>query len=169
MGKRYITRRMAIYIALFPISPAGCRRAIRNPASLVEMKDLSVSNQLIRGFHDIEMERWRWTAQNFLVTLKPPSASEQNGATLLLRLFIPAVQIDKLGPITLSSEVDDQVLDPQTFSKPGEYTYARDLPPALLATNVLPVRFCLDRATRGTEKDGRELGIVVTSVGLISK
>ncbi|MCZ2073418.1 MAG: hypothetical protein HUU41_17220 [Bryobacteraceae bacterium] len=138
-------------------------------ASLIEMGDLSVSNQLLSGFYDIEMGRWRWTIQNFSVILKPPSASEQNGATLLLRLFIPAVQIDKLGPITLSSEVDDQVLDPQTFYKPGEYTYARDLPPVLLATNVPPVRFCLARATPRTENDGRELGIVVTSAGLISK
>ena len=63
MGKRYITRRMSIYIALFPIFPAGCRRAMKDPASLVEMGDLSVSNQLLSGFHDIEMERWRWTGE----------------------------------------------------------------------------------------------------------
>jgi len=145
---------------------AGCQPKRIPPSSDLKMSGSSSEKQLISGFHPLENNRWRWTARRFAVVLQPPAGSERTGATLRLQLFIPASQIQKLGPMTLTADVGEVSFAPETFTQGGTFSYSRDVPPALFHNYLLPVVFTFDKALAPTGADGRELAAVVTEVSL---
>ena len=144
----------------------SCRTKVTPPLSQLAMTDQRSEKQLIAGFWGLEEGKWRWTARRFAVVLIPPSGSKQTGATLRLQFYIPRQQIEKLGPLTLSADVGESPLTPEKFTSGGTLTYTRDIPSSLIGPNMLPVVFNLDKALDNTETDGRELGIIVTSVSI---
>jgi hypothetical protein len=150
---------------------AGCHR-VQAPASLVRMGDPATANQLISGFYDVENSggdnAWRWTAPDFTLALAPPP-EPQHGARLLVRLYFPETQIQKLGPITITASVDGEPLAPETYTRAGGYDYVRDIPACFLDTNILPVSFSVDPYSPHSETDGRDLGAVVLMAALQSK
>jgi hypothetical protein len=148
---------------------SGCNHARRKePVSIVNVADPSTAKQLVGGFYKIEAKSWRWTARQFIVSLLPPPGSEQKGAKLDLHFFIPDDQFARLGPMTLTAEIDDFSLSPETFSKSGDHHYVREIPANLLRTNIVPVVFSFDKATPPGGVDDRELGAVVSLISLIS-
>jgi hypothetical protein len=132
----------------------------------VNMADPAQAAQLLNGFYSIEGAKSRWTARNFSVLLKAPPASEQNGADLALKLYIPDVQIQNLGPMTLSAEIGAHELPARTFSQSNEYTYSARVPSEALHSGLVVVNFKLDKSASGVNGDARELGVVVTAVSL---
>jgi len=138
-------------------------------ASTVRMGDRTMASQLAGGFYDIESNTWRWTMQKFAVNLRPPLHSAQRGAMLELHLTVPHPSIQKLGSLTLAAAIGGAALAPETFSKEGQYTYRRDVPANLLAGDAVRIDFQLDKAIPPGDVDQRELGIVASSVGLVSK
>jgi hypothetical protein len=150
---------------------AGCHR-VNAPASVIRMADPAVSNQLISGFYGVEGSgadnAWRWTGADFSLALAPPPQA-QNGAHLLLRLYFPETQIQKLGPMTLTAFVDGKPLAPETYDKGGSYDFVREIPACLLDTNVLPIAFSFDPYSPKSDADGRDLGAVVLMAALEAK
>lgn len=131
--------------------------------SSVNMADPAQAAQLLSGFYDIEGQRSRWTAKNFSVLLKtPPGGAVQ----LYLKLYVPDVQIRNLGPITISADVAGFELPARTFSQSNEYTYSANVPTEALRPGIVVVNFRLDKSSVGLNGDARELGVVVTEVGL---
>jgi hypothetical protein len=146
---------------------AGCHhKAPQRPVSVLNTADRTITKQLVGGFYPIEANAWRWTARQFIVTLLPPPGSDKQGAKLELHFVIPDAQIAKLGPMTLSADVDDYSLTAETYSTGGEHDYTRDIPASLLRTNSVPVIFRFDKASPPTAADGRELGAVVSLIAL---
>ncbi len=135
-------------------------------ASTLNMADAASDAQLLAGFYDVEMNAWRWTAKNFSVVLKTPFGADQGGANLRVQLYVSPGQIQKLGPLTLNAEVNGFQLAPQTYPKSAQYTYSASVPSKVLTSDLALVNFRLDKVTKGVENDRRELGIVVSSVGL---
>jgi hypothetical protein len=150
---------------------AGCHR-VKAPASVVRMGDPAAASQLIRGFYAVEnsggANAWRWTGPDFSVALAPPAPSP-HGARLLLRLYFPETQIEKLGPMTLTAFLDGVPLASETYEKGGNYDFVRDIPACFLDTNVLPIAFSVDPYSPKTEADGRDLGAVVLTAALEAK
>lgn len=136
--------------------------------SSVNIADPAQAAQLFSGFYDIEGGRSRWTAKNFSVLLKAPPGSSLSGADLRLKLYIPDVQIQKLGAMTLSADAGGHELPARTFSQPNEYTYSSHVPPEALQSGFVAVNFHLDKSAVGLNGDARELGVVVTAVSLDS-
>jgi hypothetical protein len=171
MSQRNGPYSLVVLVAIVAILPVttGCHRTFKEPASQINMADPVTSGQLNSGFYTIESNTWRWTARKFSVMLKPPSGSGQRGAILRLHLYISAGQLQTLGPMTLSTNAGGYSLDPQTFSVAGPYVYSRDVPAPALDTNILPVKFCFDKAATPSDTDARQLAAVVTSVELQTK
>ena len=138
-------------------------------ASIVHVADPRASVQLIKGFHDVEQNAWRWTMAKFAVTLRPPRNAAQSGATLQLKFSIPDPVIERLKSITLSANVNGTPVAGETYAKPGEYVYSRDVPATALSGEAVTVDFLLDKVLAPGSVDQRELGIVVSSVGLEAK
>ena len=135
-------------------------------ASAIGMGDPVAEKQLLGGFYGAEANAWRWTARRFSVLLKTPGGAEQAGAQLRLRGMIPAVQIQRLGPMTLTATADDRALPGKTFSSPGAFEYMCRIPADVFRSNVIPIGFAFDKAVPPSGGDERELGAIVTSVEL---
>jgi len=138
-------------------------------ASVVHVADRATAAQLLKGFHGLEQGSWRWTAGSFSVILRPPAMAIQRGARLQVKLAIPEVIIQKLKTLTLKATVNSVALPPETFSQPGDHTYSREVPASALSGNSAVVDFALDKTFAPGGGDQRELGIVVTTVGLEAK
>ena len=91
--------------------------------------------------------------------------TECQGAKLVLRLAVPDVVIQKLGPVTLSARAGDTALEPETFAQPGNHVYERPVPAEVMIGDAVTVEFALDKALAPGQADQRELGIIVTAVG----
>jgi hypothetical protein len=133
--------------------------------SMVQANDPKASKQLVQGFHEVEQGRYRWTMGHFSVSLRPPLHASERGARLILKFGVPEPVIAKLKSIKLSASVDGLALPEETYSKPGVYVYARDVPAQALGKRMVAASFALDKWLPPGDPDRRELGVVVTAVG----
>src|SRR5579864_6709003 len=140
----------------------------REIAGTIQMADVSAAGQLIRGFYGTEGNFWRWTAGKFSVALKPPDGAREKGAWLVLDFVLPEAGFDKMKGVTVSASSDGVVLTPASFTTQGKHTYRAAIPPSALTKNPAQVDFALDRVLSAS-RYGREMGLIVTSVGLESK
>ena len=169
----------AILIAGLAFAPLACKRHPRvtvqteeeGPllATIVHVADPRASAQLLSGFYGVEQNSWRWTAGKFSVVLRPPRTAAAKGATLQLKFTVPEVVIAKLKAMSLSASVNGIPLSPESYTLPGEFTYTRDVAANLLAGESAKVDFSLDKTMPPSGSDERELGVVVSSVGLEPK
>ncbi len=138
-------------------------------ASVLSTADPRIAPQLIRGFHPVEANAWRWTAGQFAVILKPPAGAAAKGATLLFKFTIPEAVIQKLKPLRLSASVNGTALPPETYSTGGEQTYSRDVPGTAVQGDSATVEFALDKHLQPAGVEQRELGVVATLIGFLAK
>jgi hypothetical protein len=138
-------------------------------ASVVHTADPQSALQLVKGFHEVEENSWRWTMGKFAVTLKPPPGSAARGATLRFKFTIPEAVIQGVGPMSLTARAERIPLGAEKFEKPGEHAYIREIPPALLQGEAVTLDFALDKVLAPTAKDGRELGVIAAIIGLEAK
>jgi hypothetical protein len=163
----------ALLLAL-AFAPLGCKRkpsgeAAPGMASTLHMGDPRIDTQLITGFYGIEQNAWRWTGRRFSLALAPPSGAAQKGGTLQLRLTVPPVIVERLKTISLSAAIAGSAFPPETYTQAGDYTYTREVAPALLAGESVRVDFQLDKSMPPSGADLRDLGLVVLSAGLEPK
>lgn len=168
----------AALVAMVALAPA-CRTKKKARARVVEddgqltsvvnVADTRAAVQLVSGFYALENDSWRWTARQFTVTLRPPSASGQNGAQLELKFSLPDAVFQRVGAITLAAKVNGVDLPPQTYSAAGEAAYTRDIPASVLHGDAVTFNFSADKAIPPSDQDQRELAIIVTTIGLTVK
>jgi len=139
------------------------------PLSVLRLEEPRADRQLLSGFHQLEQGAWRWTRRSFAVALQPPPDAAPRGARLALRFRLTDSLMSRLRTVTLSASVAHTALPPETYTKAGDYTYARDVPPAALSKGPVKVTFILDHFLKAGEVDRRELGLVVSSVGLVAR
>ena len=168
-------RSLSLTLILMSLLVAGsaCKRRNRGQGqtltSTIYAGDPNAASHFAQGFYGVEENAWRWTAKDFAVDLSPPLHADQKGAQLIMRMAVPDPVIEKLGTVQLTGTVQGHKLDPQIFAKSGSYTYTRDIPPADLQNDVVRFEFSLDHALAPTASDHRQLGIIVSEVGLIAK
>ena len=133
-------------------------------ASIVYTKDAETAPQLLRGFHQLEAT-WRWTMPTFAVELLSPVPAGEP-ARLTLKFAIPELSISRLGRITLSASAGDVALAPETYTTAGNHAYQRDLPASALRQNLVTAQFSVDKFLPAGSVDGRDLGVIVFSIGL---
>lgn len=170
-------RSLSLTLILLPLllAGSGCKRRHNSSgqaqllASSIYAGDPNVASHFASGFYGVEENAWRWTGKDFAVDLSPPLHSDQKGAQLVMKLAVPDVVIQKLASVQLSASIQGYKLDPQIYTKSGQYTYTRDVPADKLQSDAVRIDFALDHALPPTERDQRQLGIIVSEVGLIAK
>jgi hypothetical protein len=175
------TRVLLFVLAVACAAAPGCKRkdkiqvqeTIEEPettlVSTVHVADPAASQQLLKGFHTVEQNAWRWTMGKFSVLLRPPRTASEKGAVLQLKLAVPDPVIAKLKSVSLSASISGVALPAETYSQAGEFTYSREVPAKALQGETVQVDFALDRFLPSGAADARELGIVVSMVGLEPK
>ena len=170
-------RRLVAALALlaFVFGPAGCRRKKKGKAredglaSVINLADPADSAQIVRGFSNVEADAWRWSTSKFAVVLRPPVGAAQSGAKLELNFTLHEAVVGKLGPVTVSAMVNGTALAPETFSQAGDFVYSREVPASALGPDVVTVELTTDKFLPPTEKDKRELALIVKTIGLVAK
>ncbi|HVO96663.1 MAG TPA: hypothetical protein VMT15_01285 [Bryobacteraceae bacterium] len=168
-------RLMAAFVLLTFVAfgSTGCRRKKKikaredGLASVVNVADPADSAQLVRGFSNVEADAWRWSTSKFSVVLRPPAGAAQNGAKLQMVFTLHEAVVKPLGPITVNATVNGTAVAPETYSAAGDYTYTKDVPASALGSDVVTVEFTTDKALAPTDKDKRELALIVKSIGLV--
>lgn len=135
-------------------------------ASLVPLGDSRYAAQLNRGFYQIEQNAWRWTAGRFSVTLKTPPGASNKGAFLVVNFSVPPTLIEKNGNVTLNMSVNGLRIEPATFDHPGQQRLRRPVPATAFVADVVACDFILDKILPPSPTDKRELGVIVSSIGL---
>jgi hypothetical protein len=135
--------------------------------STLKMSDPSAKDQLVKGFYALEAGTWRWTAGNFSVTLKTPPGAAQKGATLTLVLSVSDVALKQFHSQTLAASIGATALKSEKYIDPGSHTFTADIPATALTGDTVTIDFSLDNALPPAV-DKRELGVIVTSVGIES-
>ncbi len=138
-------------------------------ATTVHVADPRSAAQLVSGFYSVEQNAWRWTAGKFSVVLRTPRDAAQKGAVLNLRFSVPEPVIAKLNTIALSAKADGVALPPESYTQAGEVTYTREIPAGVLTRDAVRIDFALDKSLAPGTIEARELGVIVTSVGLDPK
>ena len=126
------------------------------------------SDQLVRGFFDLQDGYWRWTAPQFEVILAAPKSAPERGATLILEFSLPDPSIAALKNVTLSAKVNRTPLAPQTYSTSGEQEYRRDVLASAFVAHDVIVDFSVDKFLT-PRNDGRNLALVATGIRLEPK
>ena len=134
-------------------------------AMVVHMADPKASQQLLKGFHNVEQGSWRWTMGKFAVLLRVPDNAAQKQVELQMKFSVPEPVIQKLKSVTLSASVNGVPLPPVTYTKPGEYLFSRQVPAKALGGETATVEFALDKALAPGSLDSRELGVVTSTIG----
>jgi hypothetical protein len=171
-------RRLTVIAAIVIL--ASCKRherirlepteeTIPQLASVVHTADPQSALQLLKGFHEVEENSWRWTMSKFAVTLKPPPGSASRGATLRFSFTIPEAVIQRVGAPSLTARAAGTPLGTEKFEKSGEHAYIRDVPPAVLRQEAVTVDFVLDKYLAPGAVDGRELGLIASVISLDAK
>ncbi len=163
-----------LVIPLLLLAP-GCKRRNRGSGqaqllvSNISAGDANVAGHFVKGFYGVEDNAWRWTGKEFSVDLAPPLHADQKGAQLVMKLAVPDAVIQKVNSVQLSASIQGYKLEPQVFTKQGQYTYTRDVPADQLHSDVVRIDFAVDHTLPPTGSDVRELGIIVSEVGLVAK
>ncbi len=159
---------------LLIVVAAGCSR--KGDVALVEeeqgeaslsslhVADPRAAAQLLQGWHEIEHGSWRWTQRQFSVGLKAPVLGKP--AMLELKFTLPETLMERLHSITLVAAVNGTSLPPTTYNAAGDQVYSQKVPGAVLAEDLVRIDFQLDKALAPGEVDQRELGVIVSEVGL---
>lgn len=172
---RRLTGALALLTLL--IASGGCKTPKRVRAtsldeeegalrSVLHVADPKASLQLVRGFHELEGNAWRWTKGTFAVTLRPPLNANKLGAVLIVKLSVAESTIKNLGPVRLTANVNGTPIDGETYTANGDYMYKRDVPASALQGESVPVVFSLDKFLEAGKVEGRELGFIVHLIGL---
>ncbi len=128
----------------------------------VDAADPAQGPLFLSGFYGIEGKS-RWTARRFSVLL---NAADRRAEALNLEFYIPDIQMRNLGPITIRASIAGRELAPQTFSSAGSHRYSARVAPDALRGAFVIADFRLDKSSEGRYADARDLGIVVTRIGL---
>src|ERR1035437_1636860 len=141
----------SLLLVTLAFAPLACKRKQAGQgasamASTIHMGDPQAAPQLTSGFYGIEQNAWRGTARRFSLVLRPPFGAAQKGGTLQLRLGVAPVVIVKTKTISLSATIGGVTLSSETYTQAGDYTYTREVAPALLAGESVRVDFQLDKS-----------------------
>ncbi|MEZ5353623.1 MAG: hypothetical protein R2762_13375 [Bryobacteraceae bacterium] len=137
--------------------------------SRLELSDPATAIQLVKGFHQLEPDGWRWTMGQFTVTLLVPKEAAKKGGKLKVELTYPEPVLAKLGAATLKASVDGLALEPQTYSAAGGTTYEREIPASALGGETVTIDFSLDKFLNAGDVEERELGMIVSAFELSSQ
>lgn len=168
-------RRLTVSFSLLLLILTGCKKSepvqyveegSSQLATAVNVSDPKAAVQLLRGFHDIEQNAWRWTAGKFSVALRAPGSASVSGAKLFVQFTLPDAVLAKIPSTSLSATIAGKQLEPQTFDKAGEHRYERMVSADLLQGEVINIDFSLAKFLEAGVADQRELGIIVTTIGL---
>ncbi len=142
-----------------PVTSAGDARAFLLAKSRLAAPPSSF--RLLSGWHELEHTAWRWTDRAFSIEVRPSEALQP--ATLRFVFQLPEVVFANTRSLTLSVRCNGTPLPSAIYSTPGEHEYVASVPKVNAGAAL--VEFEMSHAIAPTEKDRRQLGLLVDFSG----
>jgi tRNA (mo5U34)-methyltransferase len=121
---------------------------------------------LLKGWHQLEEDSWRWTERCFSVEMQVPEDPEDlSSAKLELHFVYPDYLKQRIESLRLKASIGEILLGEAQYSTSGDHIFRAPVPAGLLRGRTVIVTFELDRAIPPDSVDGRERGIVALNVG----
>ncbi len=165
--------------AVLMLATLGCRQArhphpeltVEEPSRLksaIEATNPADEEQLLEGFYDPDPGGWRWTGQQFTVSLGVPEELRGKEARIECELWIPEAGWTDLAKLTMTAQTADRTLGQWRAAKPGAQTAVFAVPAALTEEDAILVDFVLDRSIPPRGEETRRLGVVATKFRLVA-
>lgn len=167
-------RTTLIVLAALVLSMAACKKkqpveyvqeGTSQLTSVVNVADPRAGVQMLRGFHELESNSWRWTAAKFAVAVRPPKDAAA-GAKVYLEMVAADAVVEKVGLPTIAVTVEGRVLPPVKITKTGPQRVEWDVPAELLKGDVVTAEFSVDKFLAAGQVEQRELGLIVSVAGI---
>ena len=142
-----------------PVTQAGDARAFILAKS--RMAAPPCGFRLLRGWHEMEDDAWRWTERAF--SIEVDTFAPLRPATLRFVFHLPEVVFATAPSLTLAVRINGTPLASGIYSTPGEHEYIGTLP--ALDAGIATVDLELNHAIAPTDLDRRELGLLVKFSG----
>ncbi len=152
-----------------PMTPLeeGAEEAPTELLSTVNVADPAAEPQLLEGFYGLEQRAWRWTGGKFAVLLATPPDYATHESSLDLRLTVPSIVIETVGPVTITARVNGTEIGNQTYDAAGDnLLFTSMIPAGVLTAEPARAEFELDKVIPPSDQDERELGIIAVSIAL---
>jgi hypothetical protein len=120
---------------------------------------------LLSVWHSAAPDGWRWTEKRFSARLETTPA---HSAQMELKFYVPPELIARFGAVTLFAAVDHRELPSRTLREAGAFSYTANFDLAAASAGWAQFDFWLDHALPPSDRDSRELGIVVSSLELLA-
>jgi tRNA (mo5U34)-methyltransferase len=120
--------------------------------------------RLLKGWHALEPDGWRWTERKFSVSFQNQPVSRSR--RLELRFHVPEAILASRNPVRLCAVANGTSLPPVQYREAGSQVYSAEVPAEVCASGRVDVEFEVDRAVESSGADQRELALIVTSVEL---
>lgn len=165
-----------IALAALAVSTSACKKkqpveyvqeSTSQLTSVVNVSDPRAGVQMLRGFHELESNSWRWTASKFAMAMRPPKDAS-TGAKVYIEIVVPDAVVDKVGLPTISATVEGRVLPPVKIAKTGPHRVEWDVPAEALKGDVVTAEFAIDKFLAAGQVEQRELGLIISIAGLQS-
>jgi SAM-dependent methyltransferase len=128
------------------------------------MTDPGLTAGLLKGWHQLEENSWRWTERRFSVEIQVPES--HTFSMLELHFVYPDPLKQLIESIRIQAKIDDTALPEAEYSTAGPHIYRTPIPRRLLRKSSVLVQFELSRAIPPDDVDRRERGLIVSNVGL---
>lgn len=141
-------------------------QAPKPPKQVIEMKDPEADGFVVQDVKPNSGDLWRWTGKKPTFRIYVEDSRDRS---LIVNFSVADGTMKDTGPIKLTFSVNDQVLDTVSIDKPGQRTFEKPVPPAMLragADNMVAIE--IDKVWT-SPVDKAQLGFILASVGLPGK
>ena len=118
--------------------------------------------EFLTGWHQPEESGWRWTQREFSARIQWNNSDQPR--RLIVELFLSELLMRQVSPLRLSVSVNGTALTPEVYRSLGPQTLIRPLKGP--STGEYLLTFSVSGVLPPTPDDGRERGIVVSSIRL---
>ena len=125
----------------------------------LRLADRNVGARLVKGWHQLEVDSWRWTERVFSVEL--PRPEQPSHSTLEMDFAYPDVLKQAVEKIRITGRVEDAPLQDREYLSAGPHYYRMQVPESLLSKATILAEFELNGAIPPDSIDLRERGIIV--------
>jgi hypothetical protein len=130
---------------------------------IVAVADADAAGHFVKDIAQGEPAPWKWTNQNPTVKVTPRT---NQGLRYTIDFSVPEVTFKVTGPVTLTFQVNDHVLDTVRYTAFGEYHFEKAVPPEWVEPlKETTVGASIDKVWV-SPADGARLGFVLTRIGL---
>lgn len=109
---------------------------------------------------------WSWTAKRPTVRVTVPTGEN---VRYMIRFGIPEGILARTGPLSVQFFINDHILDTVAYSKPGTIDYEKEVPVDWVPQGSEVILGAEIDKVHTVPPDQRQLGFVLTKIGLIAQ